>query len=81
MGPQSHDTYIYLYLLITNYSFTIDFPGVHSQIELTQNHEEITVKQGDEASLICSANVEALGCSFRSPSDPPKPYNLLKGAR
>jgi len=54
--------------------------GVHSQIELTQNHEEITVKQGDEAKLICSANVEALGCSFRSPSDPPKPYNLLKGA-
>jgi len=52
--------------------------GVQSQLELTQNHNEITVKQGDEASLICSANVEALGCTFRSPSE--KPYNLLKGA-
>ena len=56
---------------------------MHSQIELTQNHEEITVQQGDadEVSIICSANVEALGCLFRSPSDPPKLYNLLKGAK
>ena len=52
---------------------------MHSQIVVTQNHEEITVNQGDEASLICSANVEALGCSFRSPTG--KPYNLLKGAK
>ena len=30
MGPHSHNIGIYLYLRITNYSFTIDFPGVHS---------------------------------------------------
>jgi len=53
--------------------------GVHSQIVLTQNHEEITVKQGDEAELVCSSEFEALGCSFRSPLQ--TPYNLLKGAK
>jgi len=52
--------------------------GVHSQIVLTQNHEEITVKQGDEAELVCSSEFEALGCSFRSPLE--TPYNLIKGA-
>jgi len=52
--------------------------GVHSQIVLRQNHEEITVKTGDAAELVCTSDHEALGCSFRSPVD--QPYNLLKGA-
>jgi len=53
--------------------------GVHSQIVVTQNHEEITVKQGDEAELVCSSEFEALGCSFRSPLE--QPFNLVKGAK
>jgi len=53
--------------------------GVQSQIVVTQNHEEITVKQGDEAELVCSSEFEALACSFRSPTE--TPYNLIKGAK
>ena len=66
------------YYAITNHSLIIDFSGVHSQIVLRQNHEEITVKTGDAAELVCTSDHEALGCSFRSPVD--QPYNLLKGA-
>ena len=62
-----------------NIFFLIDFPGVQSQIVVTQNHEEITVKQGDEAELVCSSEFEALACSFRSPTE--TPYNLIKGAK
>ena len=54
-------------------------PGVHSQIVVTTNHEEITVKQGDEAELVCSSEFEALGCSFRNPHE--TAYNLVKGAK
>merc|ERR1712110_720125 len=52
---------------------------VHSQIAVIPNHDEITVKLGDEVELVCSSEFEALGCSFRSPLQ--TPYNLLKGAK
>ena len=67
---------MFLYVVTT---LILSIKSSNASLVLTQNHEEITVNQGDEASLICSANVEALGCSFRSPTG--KPYNLLKGAR
>jgi len=52
--------------------------GVQSQIVVTQNMQEITVKQGDEALLVCSSQFDALGCTFRSPQN--KPFNMLPGA-
>jgi len=53
--------------------------GVHSAIDLTQNHEKVEAKSGDVVDLICSTNnVVAQGCTFRSPKQ--KSYNMLKGA-
>merc|ERR1711935_1091866 len=51
----------------------------HSQIAVTPNYDEITVKLGDEVELVCSSEFEALTCSFRSPDQ--TPYNLIKGAK
>lgn len=52
--------------------------GVHSEIVVTQNHEEVTQNIGEQVNLICSSNVEALACAFRSPSG--TTFNMLKGA-
>ena len=40
------------------------------------NHKEVVLKKGDEVDLICTAESEALGCSFKSPAD--QDYNMLQ---
>jgi len=52
--------------------------GVHSVKVIEQNHKEVTLKEGDEVELICSADVEALGCTFRTPGG--KTYSMIKDA-
>lgn len=47
-------------------------------MSVKQNHKEVTVKEGDEVQLTCSSDVEALGCTFTTPSG--VPYLMLKGA-
>ena len=42
------------------------------------NHRKIITKKGDGIDLICSADSEALGCSFKSPAE--HSYNMLRGA-
>ena len=42
------------------------------------NHQKIVTKKGDGIDLICSADSEALGCSFKSPAE--HNYNMLRGA-
>lgn len=41
--------------------------GVHSVKVVQQNHEDITAKLGEQVELICTADVDAEACSFRTP--------------
>jgi len=45
---------------------------------IKQNHKEVTVKVGEEVQLTCTADVEALGCTFRTPGG--KTYSMFKDA-
>ena len=46
--------------------------------DITVNHEKIVLKKGDEITLKCTSDSEALGCSFKSPAE--HNYNMLRGA-
>ena len=48
------------------YQFVFFFAVVQS-VQITQNHEDITVNLGDTVSLLCSAEVEARSCLFVTP--------------
>ena len=64
-------------LKLTNF-FLDYFAGVHSVEVIKQNHKEVTVKVGEEVQLTCTADVEALGCTFRTPGG--KTYSMFKDA-
>ena len=55
---------------------------VKSEAKVTVSENDIVVKEGSEVSLKCFLNetLEALGCSFVSPSPASKNYNMLQGA-
>jgi hypothetical protein len=44
-----------------------------------QNHHEVTVKIGDEVTLVCTAETLAKACSFRDPTG--HTYAIFEGAR
>merc|ERR1712025_951251 len=48
------------------------------QASINVNQQKIVSKKGEEIDLICSADSEALGCSFKSPAQ--QNYNMLRGA-
>ena len=49
--------------------------SVKSSVMMNLNETKI-VKKGDEVELICTAESEALGCSFKSPIE--HNYNMLR---
>ena len=55
---------------------------VKSEPEVTVSDKSVIVKEGSEVNLKCFLNdtLEALGCSFVSPSPASKNYNMLQGA-
>jgi hypothetical protein len=44
-----------------------------------QNHHEVTVKVGDEVSLVCTAETQVKACNFRDPKG--NTYPIFEGAR
>ena len=63
-----------LLAFVSNYLFL----AVHSA-HIWPNRTEITAKQGEEITLVCSSETEAVGCTFESPKN--KGYNMLPGAQ
>jgi len=60
-------------------AFSALLSGVHSVEVIKQNHKEVTLKEGDEVTLTCTADVEALGCTFRSPGG--TSYQMIKDSK
>jgi len=59
-------------------AFSALLSGVHSVEVIKQNHKEVTVKEGEQVQLTCTADVEALGCTFRTPGG--DSYPMFKDA-
>ena len=51
---------------------------VQSAMDVHLNNEIITTQKGMEVEFVCSTISEALGCSFKSPTE--QTYNMLRGA-
>ena len=55
------------------------FAGVLSVKIIEQNHHEVTVKVGDEVSLVCTAETQVKACNFRDPAG--NTFPIFEGAR
>eukprot|EP00095_Tigriopus_kingsejongensis_P001483 maker-scaffold124_size330879-snap-gene-1.22 protein:Tk01483 transcript:maker-scaffold124_size330879-snap-gene-1.22-mRNA-1 annotation:"fasciclin-3 precursor" len=48
-------------------------------LDLSKNHEGVTVSEGEQVDLVCTASTETKGCSFTEPSG--EVYSIFEGAR